>query len=258
MRLSDRKAAESAVIANLRRSPCDVDARLQLFRLAAIDGNWARAETELELAQQLDAAMTHTCLVYRRNLACERERSQVFAGARSPVFLGDPPHWAGYLAQALHAPDPAASAGLIAAGLEAAEPVPGNVNGDAFAWLADADSRLGPMLECFIDGRYYWVPFERLERVRIAAPDDMLDLVWCACELTLRNGGVCNAYIPTRYPGTESAPSEALKLARRTEWLSLPDTIDQAVGQRLFVSDRGEYAVLDCREIVFGAGGVLQ
>ena len=45
--------------------------------------------------------------------------------------------------------------------LEAAPVVAGKVNGQPFEWIADADSRLGPILEAMIDGRYYWVPFSR-------------------------------------------------------------------------------------------------
>ena len=34
----------------------------------------------------------------------------------------------------------------------------GTVNGRRFEWIADADSRLGPMLEVIINGRYGWLP----------------------------------------------------------------------------------------------------
>ena len=38
----------------------------------------------------------------------------------------------------------------------------GSLNGQPFEWVADADSRLGPVMEAIINGRYYWVPFARL------------------------------------------------------------------------------------------------
>ena len=33
-----------------------------------------------------------------------------------------------------------------------------------FAWIADADTRLGPVLEAIINGRYFWVPFQRIHQ----------------------------------------------------------------------------------------------
>ena len=36
------------------------------------------------------------------------------------------------------------------------------IDGKAFAWMADADMRLGPVLEAVINGRYYWVPLVHL------------------------------------------------------------------------------------------------
>ena len=43
---------------------------------------------------------------------------------------------------------------------------------------ADADTRLGPVIEAVINGRYYWVPFGRTVEVEIAAPADLRDRVW--------------------------------------------------------------------------------
>jgi protein involved in temperature-dependent protein secretion len=37
--------------------------------------------------------------------------------------------------------------------------------GNLFAWLADADVRLGPVLEAIVDGKYYWIPFGNLSAI---------------------------------------------------------------------------------------------
>lgn len=260
MRITDTKAAQSELIAALRKHPDDVNARLQLFRFAVIDGNWDRAGTQLDAAESLDASLAHTAMVYRRNIACERRRASVFTMGEAPVFLGEPPAWAGYLAQALMRTGED-GAELAMAALEEAQAVGGTINGQSFAWLADADNRLGPMLEAFIDGHYYWVPFEHLAGIAIQPPDDLLDLAWCPCELTLSNGGSCNAYIPTRYPATDGTQRDELKLARLTEWQAWAGDMQKGLGQRVFVTDRDEYALLDCRDIRFDVrfapGGAL-
>jgi len=68
----------------------------------------------------------------------------------------------------------------------------------AFAWLADADMRLGPVLEAFVHGRYYWVPLERLARVRLDPPEDLRDAVWMPAHLDLRGGGEALALLIER------------------------------------------------------------
>ena len=45
----------------------------------------------------------------------------------------------------------------------------------AFEWLSDADMRFGPVLEAYINGRYYWVPMARLSCVKFEKPEDLRD-----------------------------------------------------------------------------------
>ena len=42
--------------------------------------------------------------------------------------------------------------------------------------LGDADARLGPVLEAFVAGQYYWVPLQRVSRLSLQPPGDALDL----------------------------------------------------------------------------------
>ena len=115
--------------------------------------------------------------------------------------------------------------------------------------LADADQRLGPILEAIIDGRYFWVPFTRLAAIEIEAPADLRDTVWTAASFVFSNGAQSVGLIPTRYAGTVEEGDDALMLARRTEWRGA-----RGLGQRMFVTDAGEHPLLDTRSIVFLGG----
>ncbi len=53
----------------------------------------------------------------------------------------------------------AAAAELRRQALELAEPTAGTIDGQAFAWIMDADPRLGPVLEVIVNGTYRWLPF---------------------------------------------------------------------------------------------------
>ena len=155
-------------------------------------------------------------------------------------------------------PAPAAVAAAAAAQLrsrafEEAPASAGTLDGKAFAWIADSDSRLGPMLELIMEGKYYWVPFCRIRRIALEAPSDLRDLVWAPAQFVWANGGEAAGHIPVRYSGTESSPDGALRLARKTDWQQLPEETFIGLGQRLLVTDEGEHPLLQCRLIDFVA-----
>ena len=69
----------------------------------------------------------------------------------------------------------------------------GTVNGEAFEWIADADMRLGPVLEAVVNGKYYWMPFSALAQVDIDPPEDLRDMVWLPAHFLFVNGGAGGA-----------------------------------------------------------------
>jgi type VI secretion system protein ImpE len=125
----------------------------------------------------------------------------------------------------------------------------GAVNGTPFEWIADADSRLGPVIEAVMNGAYYWVPFDRLRAIRIAEPVDLRDMVWAAAELDWPNGGATVALVSTRYPGSEANADASIRLARRTDWLEPEAGVFIGLGQRILATDSNEYPLLEVREI---------
>jgi type VI secretion system protein ImpE len=142
--------------------------------------------------------------------------------------------------------------------LEEAPATPGKANGQPFDWIADADSRLGPLLEMIINGKYYWVPMQRLSRLEMEAPSDLRDLVWTGATVTLANGGTNVALIPTRYPGTEALENNTLRMARATEWKAMAADSYAGLGQRMFATNEADVALLDLRDLRFdevAAGG---
>lgn len=238
------------VTALVRSKPADASARMQLFRLLCVTGQWDRAETQLDVAAGLDSSLALTVLAHRHALNCERFRQQVFSGKRAPLFLGEPDQGAAMMAQALSA-QPEQAYALRTQALELMSTKAGKQDGMAFQWLADADARLGPIFEIYLDGKYFWVPMLRVEQLDLNQPDDALDLVWSSCQLTLQGGMAQAVLMPTRYPQSEASADDALALARRTEWLVMSQDHYRGLGQRMFASDVSEVALLDCRLIRF-------
>lgn len=239
----------------IRAKPGDTTLRLAAFQLLAVRGEWQRAGDQLDALASLDAQRVLFAQVYRPLLNAAALREEVFAGRRTPVVLGEPEPWLGELVQALALlaqGQGAAAARLRDRAFEAAPARAGTIDGQPFAWLADADPRLGPVLEAVVDGGYCWLPLHRVVSITIDAPRDLRDLVWIPATIALTAGTTVGAALPVRYPGSQSA-EDALRLARRTDWQDRGDGWQLGLGQRLLASDTGERGLLECREIRFTA-----
>ena len=247
--------ALAAAQAEVRQRPQDAKLRTLLFQLLAVTGQWARAAAQLEVCGELDAGTLAMVNTYREALKCELVREAVFEGRTTPRVMGEPAEWVANLVHSLkleHDVDVAGARQLRAQALEAAPATPGSIAGQAFDWICDGDSRIGPVLEAVINGRYCWVPFSAIKEIHIEAPTDLRDLVWSAAHLEFPNGGGSVALIPTRYPGSVAFDDERVWMARRTEWQPLPGSQDDqyaGVGQRVLMTDQGETGLLDARLI---------
>jgi type VI secretion system protein ImpE len=236
----------------VRRHPADPKLRIFLFQLLAVDGQWERANRQLAVCGDLDAGALAMVQTYREALKCEVLRAQIFAGGRAPLIFGEPERWIALLTEALKHEaqgNVAHASQLREEAFGEAPATPGAVNGEAFEWIADADSRLGPMLEVIVAGRYWWAPYQRIQKIVLDPPVDLRDLIWLPAELTWTNGGSTVALLPVRYPGSEKIPDPSLRLSRKTEWTEHGEDIFHGLGQRMLATDSGEYPLLDIREI---------
>jgi type VI secretion system protein ImpE len=250
----DIAAAISELKQQIRADASNPKFRIFLFQLLAVTGDWQKALDQLNLVGDLNASTLPMVQTYRETIACEGLRKEVFAGRRTPLILGEPDHWIALLIQSLGVA--AAGKGAEADGLrdEAFEQAPttsGTIDGQPFEWIADADRRLGPVLEAIMNGRYYWVPFHRIQRIELEAPCDLRDAVWLPVNFTWAGGGETVGFIPTRYQGSEMHAEDAVKLARKTEWEPQSANLDVGRGQRMLATDGGDFALMDIRQLVF-------
>lgn len=238
----------------VRANASDARLRIFLFQFLAVLGQWQRALDQLKVCADLDAGTLAMVNTYRPAVQCEAVREAVFAGSITPHVFGPPTEWVAQLAQALQADAQGQPTQAVKARADALDQAPassGRLNGVAFEWIADADSRLGPVLEVIINGRYGWLPFMHLSALTIEPVADLRDLVWAPAHITFTNGGDTVALLPVRYSGSADSGDAALQLARRTDWLSLADDQYRGLGQRVLVTDSAEHGLLEVREIVF-------
>jgi type VI secretion system protein ImpE len=249
----DLGAALAALQDDVRTEPSEAKYRIFLFQLLAAMGDWNRALTQLRIAAQLDESAMTMAQTYREAIGCEFVRERVFRGETAPLVFGEPQQWIALLLQAVGAlarGDAAAAAGLREEAFGAAPATAGAINGRPFAWIADADMRLGPVLEVIVNGRYYWAPFNAIRTIAVEEPADLRDRVWTPAMVTWANGGEVPAFIPTRYPGIDAGTPDELRLARATDWVDLGADTYAGRGQRIFATDSEDVAIMDMRQLV--------
>jgi type VI secretion system protein ImpE len=253
LRSGDLAQALTQLQNQVRADPAKPEYRVFLFQLLAVVGEWGRALNQLQVAADLDPGTLAMVQTYREALRCEVLRRHVFAGERSPLIFGEPEEWIALTLEALQASargDHNQAQRLRSQAFEAAETSTGTIDGKPFDWIADADSRIGPFLELYTNGNYYWVPFSRIQRIQLEAPEDLRDLVWMPAQLTWSNGGQAVGLIPSRYPGSETSVEDAIRLSHKTEWTEVYADEYIGQGQRLLATDEAEYPLLDVRDIL--------
>lgn len=258
LRAGDVTGALEALRERLRREPTVPSLRVFYFQLLIITGDWDRAEQQLDTLKTFGTDHLPFVGVYRDAIKAERERLSVLATGSVPHLLGEPLPWMGALIEAarqLAQGHFEASAALRDEAFEQAPALAGTVHTEAgataFEWIADADTRFGPVLEVIHRDRYAWLPWQHVRRIDIPAPTDLRDFVWTPAELSLTNGASLPTLIPSRYVGSESGTAH-LQLARQTEWQELPNSHWIGLGQKEFATDADQYPLLSLRSIVIG------
>ena len=253
LRAGDPEQALTQLQNAIRSEPANASLRTFLFQLLSVLGNWERAANQLEVVGELDAGALPMVQMYREALRCEVVRGKVMSGSTAPLLFGHPEDWIAILIEALLSEGqgkPEDGAKLREQAFDLAPTTAGTINGQPFEWIADADMRLGPVCEAVINGRYYWLPYARLNRIVLEAPEDLRDFVWLPAHFEFANGGEMVGIIPTRYPGSESDPDPLIRLARKTDWLEVGNDVYHGRGQRVLTTNEGDFPLLEVREIV--------
>ncbi len=238
----------------VRKAPTDGKHRSVLFQLYCIQGNWEGAQTQLKLVGELDIESSIWVGVCEKLLACEADRAAVYAGKKVPTLFGKPPEWVGGTIEAfrlgLEGKWEAAAASQAQA-LEAAPATPAALNGQEVEWVADADSRFGPMIEAYIDGKYFWIPFEHIREINLRPRTHLMDAIWAPADFEWLNEGKATGYVPMRYQGSEQSKDPQIQLARKTEWVEKTENFYLGSGHRVLAASTADFDLGEIRTIRF-------
>ena len=94
-----------------------------------------------------------------------------------------------------------AEAGRVLAEAESQRtPVKGTCNGKPFDEFRDMDDLTSSFFEVYTaTGKYYWLPFEKVEEIEFRPPERSRHLLWRSARLTLREGPEIEVHLPALY-----------------------------------------------------------
>ena len=268
LRNADLATSLKSLQGEVRDNPSEPKHRIFLFQLLSILGQWERALGQLNVLRDLNAESLSLVQTYQETLNCEALRDAVFTGKRSPLLFGEPEPWMALMLESLKL----ASQGNIAESetmrdnaLQDAPAVSGSLtlfpekNGEdsaaavplPFEWIADADSRIGPFLEAIVNGKYFWIPFQRIRSIALEKVADLRDLVWLPVRFEWANGGETVGFVPTRYVNSQSQTDDHVRLGWKTIWQEAGEGTYVGLGQRILATDADEYPLTKIHKIAF-------
>ncbi len=252
----------SEALSDLKKSvasaPSDAEKRWFLFQLFCFTSEYERAQEQLKLAAQLDDSFQSTFLIYSRVVASEIFREKVVVSAEeTPLILGEPEEWLAKLFEAnrmLEKNNLEAATQLRTEVYESQKVNSGKCNDIPFEWICDQDSRFAGNIECFLNGKYYWLSLSQVKELTLVSesePRAYLDLLYPKAKLVLRTEAELDVILFARYPGHYSPESPELAMNRLTEWNDLNDYNILGRGQRMFCADSGDFPLLELTKLSF-------
>ncbi len=238
----------------IRKSPADAKHRSVLFQLYCVQGEWEKASTQLKVVAEMDLESAMWAGVCEKVLACEAERREVFAGKKAATLFGEPPEWVGGIVESFRLGIEGqweAAATSQAHALEIAPASAATLNGQEIEWVADADSRFGPLLEAYIEGKYYWIPFEHIREINLRARTHLMDSIWAPADFEWLNAGKASGYIPARYFGSEKSADGMIQLGRKTEWQPMAENFYVGLGHRVFAASTADFDLQQLKTLHF-------
>lgn len=243
----------------VKQKPNDLVIRETLFKLCCLKGYWEKAMVQLETRSLIDDHDDDRQLELYKNLVfSEILREEILKGKREPMTLQQElPEWMKSVWEANkllieNKPDKSEALRLQAFENAPAAGGRGEKIGD-FTWMADNDSRLGPICEFIVAGGYRWVPFADIETINIVKPRDLLDLIWIHAQVKVKND-IFYGYIPARYP-VRDTDSDKIKLGFETQWEQVSEYFLTGKGGKMVITDQGEYPLSELNKVTMTMAG---
>lgn len=254
--------ALTAALEVVKKKPTDTDARGQLIELLFFVGDLERADKHLETIGQQDVNAQVGVSLLRQLVRAETARQQFYREGRLPEFLSEP---SDALKLHLEASIAVREGNLAVAAAKLAEaegkrtPLRGSHHGAPFESFRDLDDLCASFWEVLTsNGKYYWIPADRVEFAEFRAPERPKDLVWRRCNMKVLDGPEGEVFIPVIYANMPQDSDEQLRLGRGTDWLDSGTGLVRGIGQRTFLVGNDDIPIMQLGELSFEVSSVQQ
>lgn len=242
----------------VKRKPTDVEARGFLAELISLSGNVERAELQLDaLARQAPESQMGASL-FRQLLRAEAWRQDFHAKGRVPELIAPVSPYVRAQLEASIAVREGKEREATSA-LAAAEEIRPHARGrhadGEFEDFRDLDDLIAGVLEVLTsNGKYYWVPIDRVRSIEFRAPVRPRDLLWRRANVEVEDGPEGEVFLPSIYVAPAGAlVDDALRLGRRTDWVGITSEPVRGVGLRTFLVGDEDRTILQLGELTFTA-----
>jgi len=241
--------------AAVRNRPQDQGSRYLLAELLCFTGELEKADKQLDALGDLDPKSMMTVSMFRQLIRSEQARQQFYQDGRVPEFVDKPSRGLELHLKAsmLLREGNSAEAGRVLAEAESQRtPMKGVCNERPFQEFRDVDDLTASFFEVYTaTGKYFWLPFEKVDEIEFRAPDRSRHLLWRSARLALREGADLEVHFPAVYPGSARHPDEQCKLGRKTDWLGGDGEPMRGVGQRTFLVGDDAIGIMEINRITF-------
>jgi type VI secretion system protein ImpE len=249
----DLKAAIAAQTEEVKKHPADSARRGFLSELLCFSGEWERADKQLDLLGTQDPQAMVGIALFRHLLRAEQARQQFWSEGRLPEFLEQPSPWLRLHIDAsirLREGEPKEAKAMLAQAEEQRPKLHGTCDGQPFDDLRDLDDVTASFFEVLTsNGKYYWIPMERVESIDFREIVRPRDLLWRRVHMVVQGGPDGEVYLPTLYAGTHQQDDDKIRLGRATDWKSAQDGPIRGIGLRTFLIGSTDKTVLALQQL---------
>jgi type VI secretion system protein ImpE len=248
------REAIAAQTEEVRQHPGDAGRRAVLSEFLCFAGELARADLQLDAVVHQNPQFAVAMSLFRHLIRAEQARQQFYTDGRLPDFLEQPsPVLRLHLEASILLREGKASEAnqQLAKAEEQRTRVSGTCDGQPFQDFRDLDDLTAPFIEVVAtNGKYYWVPIERIERIEFRPPKLPRDLLWRPAHLTANGGPDGEVFLPALYAGSHAEQDDRARLGQITEWGGGNDTPVRGIGQRTFLVGSEARPIMEIKEII--------
>jgi protein involved in temperature-dependent protein secretion len=103
LRTGDLTAARAALVDAVKRAPGDQGARMFLWQVMAVQGDWDKAVIQLRSLASISGEAQMLATVYNQAISAEKQRAEAYAGRSAFTALVPSSPWVETLAASLNA-----------------------------------------------------------------------------------------------------------------------------------------------------------